>query len=74
MGSFKDKNLEIMKFAALCLLAVAAAHPHKGKWGHKRHNKERDHPVIDWAVDTYKEIETAINEIVSDVPTVPTQW
>jgi hypothetical protein len=55
-------------------MAVAAAHPHKGKWGHKRHSKERDHPVIDWAVDTYNVIETAINEIVSDVPTVPSQW
>merc|ERR1712232_634457 len=42
--------------------------------GHKRHMKEHDHPVIDWAVDTYKELESAIQDIVSDVPTVPTQW
>merc|ERR1712048_52883 len=75
MGSFKQKK-EIMKlnFAALCLLSVAAAHPHKGKWGHKRHMKERDHPVIDYVVETYNHIESAINELVSDVPTVPTQW
>jgi len=74
MGSFKDKK-EIMKFAALCLLAVAAAHPHKkGKWGHKRHQKEHDHPVIDYVVETYNTIETAIQDLVSDVPAVPSQW
>merc|ERR1719266_2153672 len=53
-----------LNLAALCLLSVAAAHPHKGK----------RHPVIDYVVETYNHIESAINKQVSDVPSVPTQW
>merc|ERR1712226_1301640 len=73
MGRIKTKEIMKINFAAVCLLAVAAAHPHKGKKG-KGHFKKHEHPVIDYMVDTYREIENVIGDLVSDVPTVAAQW
>ena len=56
-------------FAALCLVAIASAHPHR-KGGHREHK----HPIRDAIVRTIDRVGDVVDELLTDVPTVPDQW
>ena len=58
-------------FAALCLVAIASAHPHhKGGKGHNEHK----HPIRDAIAKTIDRVGDVVDELFADVPTVPAQW